>query len=79
MSAAKPAILPTRQAREYPTEWTCYSGDEEDEAQHRQQAADEDEPRVEPGYSGSGWPLVSGANGSAARPTRKTAHMVMPA
>ena len=30
-------------------------------------------------YSGSGLPLVSGANGSAARPTRKTRHIVTPA
>ena len=30
-------------------------------------------------YSGSGRPLVSGAKGSAARPTRKTRHMVTPA
>jgi hypothetical protein len=30
-------------------------------------------------YSGSGFPLVSGANGSAARPTRKTRLMVTPA
>ena len=30
-------------------------------------------------YSGSGWPLVSGANGKAARPTMNTRHMVTPA
>jgi len=30
-------------------------------------------------YSGSGRPFVSGANGSAARPTRNTRHMVTPA
>ena len=30
-------------------------------------------------YSGSGFPFVSGANGSAARPTRNTRHMVTPA
>lgn len=31
------------------------------------------------GYSGSGLPLVSGANGSAAKPIRNTKHMVTPA
>jgi hypothetical protein len=30
-------------------------------------------------YSGSGFPLVSGANGNAASPTRNTRHMVTPA
>src|SRR6476620_11556860 len=30
-------------------------------------------------YSGSGFPLVSGANGRAAKPTRKTRLMVTPA
>ena len=30
-------------------------------------------------YSGSGCPLVSGANGKAAKPTRNTRHMVTPA
>lgn len=30
-------------------------------------------------YSGSGLPLVSGANGSAAKPIRNTRHMVTPA
>ena len=30
-------------------------------------------------YSGSGFPLVSGAKGNAASPTKKTRHMVTPA
>jgi hypothetical protein len=30
-------------------------------------------------YSGSGRPFVSGANGSAAKPTRNTRHIVTPA
>ena len=32
-----------------------------------------------PAYSGSGLPLVSGANGRASRPTRNTEHIVIPA
>jgi len=32
-----------------------------------------------PAYSGSGTPLVSGANGSGASPSRNTRHMVTPA
>jgi hypothetical protein len=35
--------------------------------------------RRRPLYSGSGFPLVSGANGSAASPTRNTRHIVTPA
>jgi len=30
-------------------------------------------------HSGNGWPRVSGAKGKAARPIRKTAHIVTPA
>lgn len=48
MPAAKQDTFSGPPAREYPTEWTWYPGDEEDDTEQDQRAVDQDNQAVTP-------------------------------